>query len=144
MDTVTYQGRTYRLGDDPAHVPLPLPAWFPEVLPAGWEEHPTPYGWDRDYHRVYTRHGTLRVLISCAQYGDGKAWLHVSVSRQNKQLPSWDALSEVKDLFIGPERTALQVLPPRRKHVNIAPVLHLWTCLSGDVIPDFTCNGETI
>ena len=144
METVTYQGKTYQLGGDPGHEPMPLPAWFPEVLPPGWEEFPPAYGWDRDYNRCYQRHGTLRVLVSAALYGDGKRWLHVSVSRKNREIPTWMVMSEVKDLFIGPERTALQVHPPRSKHVNIAPVLHLWHCLDGEATPDFTAGGETI
>jgi hypothetical protein len=143
-DTITFQGQTYQIGGDPTCHPVPLPAWFPEGLPAEWTEHPTPYGWNRVYHRVYAKHGTLRVLVSAAHYGDGKHWLHVSVSRKNGQLPTWEVLSEVKDLFIGPARTALQVLPSRAKHVNIAPVLHLWHCLEGDVTPDFTGGGQTI
>ena len=144
MDTVRFRGSTYQVGGDPAHHPVPLPAWFPEVLPAGWQESPTPYGWDRDYNRVYVRRETTRVLVSSARYGDGKSWLHVSVSRQNHTLPSWELMSEVKDVFIGTERTALQVMPPRQQHVNIAEVLHLWHCLDGEVTPDFRAGGETV
>jgi hypothetical protein len=144
MDTVTLRGTTYQLGGDPAQYPVPLPPWFPEALPGGWQEYPPPYGWDKAYNRVYTYRDTTRVLVSAAHYGDGKRWLHVSVSRKNRQLPSWETLTMVKDLFIGDERTALQVLPPRAKYVNIAPVLHLWHCLDGDVTPDFTAGGETI
>ena len=144
MDTVTFRGQTYQVGGDPAHTPVPLPPWFPEVLPAGWQEHPAPYGWDRDYNRVYTRRETTRVLVSAAHYGDGKRWLHVSVSRRNRTLPTWDLMSEVKDVLIGPERTALQVHPPRSQHVNIAEVLHLYCCLDGEVTPDFRAGGDTI
>jgi hypothetical protein len=143
-DIVTFRGQTYQVGGDATHAPVPLPAWFPEALPAGWEEYPPPYGWDRDYNRIYVRHGTVRVLVSCAHYGDEKHWLHVSVSRKNRELPNWDLMSQVKDVFIGADRTALQVMPPRAKHVNIAPILHLWHCLEGDVTPDFTAHGETI
>jgi hypothetical protein len=144
MDTITFQGQTYQVGGDLAHAPVPLPAWFPEDLPAGWQEYPTLYGWDRTYNRVYVRQGTTRVLVSAASYGDGKPWLHVSVSRRNHKLPSWTVLCEIKDLFIGPERTALQVFPPQSKHVSMAEVLHLWHCLDGDVTPDFTAGGQTI
>ena len=144
-DTVQFRGKTYQVGGDPTHGPVPLPAWFPETLPGGWQEHPPAYGWDRPYNRVYTYHGTTRVLVSAAQYGDGKRWLHLSVSRKNGQLPSWELLSALKDLFIGEERTAYQVLPPRHKHVNMAPVLHLWCCMDHDAyLPDFTAGGETI
>jgi hypothetical protein len=143
-EIVHVRGQPYQVGEGVCE-PQPLPAWFPEVLPSGWGEHPAPYGWDRDYTRVYERHGTVRVLVTCAVYNDGKRWLHVSVSRKNRQIPTWDLMSEVKDLFLGPERTALQVHPPRSRHVNIHPgVLHLWHCLDGDVTPDFAAGGETI
>lgn len=143
-DSFLYGGKRYQVGDGVCE-PVPLPDWFPEVLPAGWQEYPPAYGWDRAYNRVYVRHGTLRVLASTARYNDGKDWLHVSVSRKNREIPSWSVMSEVKDLFIGPERTALQVHPPRSKHVNIHEgVLHLWHCLAGDVTPDFTAGGQTI
>lgn len=145
MDSVLYRGKAYQVGGNPAHYPVPLPAWFPEKLPSGWQEYPPPYGWDRAYNRVYERHGTTRVLVSAAHYGDGKRWLHVSVSRRNKELPTWNVMSEIKELFIGEARTAYQVMPPSRKHVNIANVLHLWTCLDQDqILPDFTAGGDTI
>jgi hypothetical protein len=143
-EQITFRGTTYQVGGDPAWQPVPLPAWFPETLPRGWQEYPPAYGWDRAYNRVYVQHGTTRVLVSAARYGDERCWLHVSVSRKNGALPSWEVLSAVKNLFIGEERTALQVLPPRSKHVNIAQVLHLYHCLDGDVTPDFTGGGETI
>lgn len=144
MDTVFFKGKPYRLADESGICPTPIPDWFPDVFPVGWQEHPTHDGWDRAYNRVYRYRDTTTVLVSCARYGDGKHWLHVSVSRKNRELPSWELLSQVKDLFIGPARTALQVLPPRAKHVNIAPVLHLFCCLDGDVTPDFTGGGDTI
>jgi hypothetical protein len=144
MGTLIFRGQTYQMGGDPALEPVPLPSWCPGILPAGWEEYAPASGWDRNFNRMYGHHGTTRVMVSAAQFGDYKRWLHVSVSRKNGQLPSWELLSTVKDLFIGPERTALQVLPPRAKHVNMAPVLHLWHCLDGDVTPDFTAGGQTI
>ena len=146
-DTISFQGRTYRIGQAPLD-PIPLPDFLPTVLPSGWAAIDTT-GWtdgpDPDYARVYVKHGAVKVLISCARYADGKSWLHVSVSRRNREIPSWQLMSEVKDLFIGQERTAYQVMPPRSKWVNIHPgVLHLWHCLDGDVTPDFTAGGETI
>ena len=142
---LTFGGRTYRLG---RLEPLPLPDWFPTDLPAGWQELDTS-PWtgrpDRAYGRAYTKHGTVTVLASCACYGDGRAWLHLSVSRKNREIPSWTLMAEVKDLFIGQHRTAYQVHPPRSKHVSIHDgVLHLWCGLEGPVTPDFTGGGETI
>ena len=145
MTTVLFQGKHYQMGDGPLE-PLPVPDFLPTVLPAGWDELPINPPVGRDYGRIYQKHaGTLLVIISAARYGDGKGWLHVSVSRKNREIPSWQAMCEVKDLFIGPDRTALQVHPPRAKHVSIHEgCLHLWTCLDGDPVPDFTAGGETI
>lgn len=145
---VTFQDKTYLVGTDPRHQPVPLPDFLPTVLPADWREIDTS-AWtgraDRDYARAYRKHETVLVLISCATQTDGKHWLHVSVSRKNREIPTWTLMGEVKDLFVGAERTAIQVHPPRSKHVNIHPgVLHLWCCLDGEVVPDFTAGGETI
>lgn len=81
------------------------------------------------------------VIASVAQEADGKRWLHVSCSLRNR-LPSWSELRMVKDTFVGKDRTAIQVLPPESQHVNIHPFyLHLWSCLDGDVTPDFRFMG---
>jgi hypothetical protein len=145
---ITYNDQSYRVGSDPRYRPVPLPDWLPTVLPSAWREVPTPaaqVGVTRAYHRAYHKHDSVSVLLSCAQQLDGKAWLHVSVARRNRLPPSWELMVEVKDLFIGPDRTALQVMPPRAKWVNIHPgCLHLWHCLDAEVVPDFTAGGETI
>ena len=143
-----WQGKSYRVGDDPAFAPQPLPDWWPLNLPPGWAELDTT-PWTRqlvpDYARAYAKHGRLFVLVRCAQYADLKRWVHLSVSRKNRENPSWDAMSEVKNVFLGPDRVALQVMPRRHEHVSIHPgCLHLWCCLDGDVTPDFTAGGETI
>ena len=80
----------------------------------------------------------LGMIYSIAVEDDGKSWLHASVSRADKTLPTYEDLGQLKRLCIGDHRTALQVFPPKDKHVNIAEVLHLWACLDGDVTPDFT------
>lgn len=144
-ETITYQGRTYQVGGD-HHVACPLPAWLPTVPPAAWHESRERWGLSRDFGRAYRKPGEgLLVLLSCAECGDRKRWLHVSVSRADRKIPTWEQMSQVKRLFIGDERTALQVMPPKAKHVNIHPgVLHMYVCLDGDVTPDFTAGGETI
>ena len=148
MAQILCRDQMYQIGSDPRHQPLLLPDFLPTVLPGGWKEVPTPavrLGVGREYHRAYLKHDTVSVLVSCAQQLDGQRWLHVSVARRNGQAPSWELMTEVKDLFIGPSRTALQVMPPRAKWVNIHPgCLHLWSCLDGDVTPDFTAGGDTI
>ena len=144
-DTLTFNGRTYQLGTHGD--PVPLPGWIPTLLPSTWRETPERWsqGVSRTYARVYRKTTGLLVLMSAATWGNGKPWLHVSVSRSDGKIPDWQTMSEVKRLFIGDERTALQVMPPKAKHVNIHPgVLHLYHCLDGEVTPDFTGGGETI
>jgi hypothetical protein len=80
----------------------------------------------------------LTVLVSGMVEEDKKRWLHVSVSRRSR-LPSWEDLKLVKATFIGEDKTAIQVFPSQDKYVNFHPyVLHLWHCVDGDPVPDFT------
>lgn len=68
---------------------------------------------------------------------DGRLWYHVSCSHQG-HLPSYNELKQMKRCFVGDERTALQIFPPAAQHVNAHPfTLHLWSCLSEEVVPDF-------
>lgn len=86
----------------------------------------------------------LRVIISGALEEDNKRWIHVSVSREYG-LPNWSDLTLVKNLFIGEDKTAIQVFPSKDKYVNIADVLHIWYCYDGiDFIPDFTRGTGSI
>lgn len=106
---------------------------MPRVLPVKWKRSSN-FGPDG---RVYMSIGGLRVIASVEPELDGKHWLHVSVSR-NSFLPSWDDLREVKDLFVGKDRLAVQILPKAADHYNLHPhCLHLWCCLDGDPVPDF-------
>jgi hypothetical protein len=91
----------------------------------------------------------LRFIVSQAKENDGKIWLHTSISRVDGKLPTYENLMTLKKYCIGEHRTALQVFPPKNKHINIAgklgtEVLHLWCCLDGDVTPDFTRGGNSI
>ena len=86
----------------------------------------------------------LYFIVSINTEKDGKRWLHASVSRKDGTLPNYQDLKKLKSLCIGEDKTALQVFPPATKFVNIYEVLHLWTCLDGDVTPDFTRGGKTI
>ncbi len=89
---------------------------------------------------------TLGFVVSAGIEDDGKDWLHASVSRRNKQMPTYENLMDLKRLCIGEHHTAYQVFPPKDKYVNLASmhVLHLWSCLDGDVTPDFTRGFGTI
>ena len=99
-----------------------------------------------DGYAAQYRH--LRFIISSDVY-DGKHWLHASLSRMDKKMPTYQDLKEMKRLCVGDDKTALQVFPPKDKHIDIAgprgvEVLHLWSCLDGNVTPDFTRGGNTI
>ncbi len=107
--------------------------FLPRVLPAAWKR--TSVGGDG---ATYARRDGLRVIVTASTELDRKVWLHVSLSRADR-LPSYDDMKAVKDVFVGREATACQVFAPASKHVNIMPhCLHLWSCLDGDVTPDFT------
>jgi hypothetical protein len=117
------------------------PAWVRDyvvtVLPPSWRV--VAWGWDgAKYLRVM---GGLSVITSGKTERDGKRWWHVSCAYPDR-LPRWSDLREVKDLFIGKEKKAVQVLPAESEYVNIHPYcLHLWHCLDEDVTPDFRGSG---
>lgn len=118
---------------------------LPRVIPSTWTRERHPMGPEADREVAVFRHESgLAVLISAARYGDGRRWLHVSASRR-RQLPTWEDLRMVKDVFIGHDLVALQVLPRAKDYVNIHPhCLHLWASLDGDVTPDFTDGTGSI
>lgn len=85
----------------------------------------------------------FKVLMSAERELDGKLWLHVSLSKWNQsgkteEEPTWADIRNIKDLFIGPLRKAIVILPPEKQYVNICEVHHLWCCLANDPLPDFT------
>jgi hypothetical protein len=92
---------------------------------------------------AYTN-GVLRVITSVAIEDDGKHWLHVSYSTALR-LPTYGEGVQVKELFIGYEKWAIAVLPPRSQHINHHPfTLHWWHCLEGYPLPDFSGGLGTI
>lgn len=115
-------------GTNPDHDELP------RVLPVRWEL--TEVSMDGAMFR--NRSKGVIVIATVMLEQDGKRWLHISASRRSR-IPSWEDLKVVKNLFIGPKRKAIQILPCEAEYVNINPnVLHLWCCLDGDPLPDFT------
>ena len=109
---------------------------LPKVLPAAWKE-----GRGRLGELFFFSKDGLRVMSSALVEADGKRWQHVSLSRAAR-LPSWEDLRAVKDLFIGRDKMAIQVLPRAADYCNVHPhCLHLWHCLDGDPAPDFRHEG---
>ena len=113
--------------------------WNPptaEQLPINWSVREL--GLDGGAYK--SRNG-LAVIISCCIEEDGKNWVHLSVSRKNS-MPTWGELVDVKEIFLGKNAVAIQVLPPRSEWVNVHPFcLHLYQCLDARPIPDFRKLG---
>jgi hypothetical protein len=103
------------------------------VLPVGWERLRSPLGPEVEVYGGFNK----TVIISQEIQRDNQRWLHVSVSRQDR-IPDYEELQEIKRVFVGPDKLALQVFPPAEEHVNIHPrCLHLWSCLDSRPVPDF-------
>ncbi len=96
----------------------------------------------------------LLFIVSASVEADGKWWLHASVSRRDKTLPRYDDLLALKHYCIGDDKAAYQVFPAEENYVHSPPgsnsklpVLHLWHCLDGDPLPEFsgvTAYGRSI
>jgi hypothetical protein len=119
---------------------------LPKVLPAGW----TPISTDAlplppEITRAFAFRDGLRVIATIEDhYPDGSVWLHVSFSYGNR-LPNWQDLRAVKDLFIGKNRLAVQILPVEEDYVNRHPfTLHLYTRINGDTLPGLAPGGRTL
>jgi len=81
----------------------------------------------------------IKVIESTKVESDGCTWLHVSVSKPTKKMPTYEDIQTARRIFIGEHRECYQVFPPAERYVNINPVLHLWTCLDHPegVLPQF-------
>jgi hypothetical protein len=115
--------------------------WARVVLPPGWKELPIRDGDIGHGARMATRGKTSLMFSVGAQ--DGKRWLHVSIAHPEK-MPSYLDLAEVKAIFIGKDRQAVQIFPAVAEHVNLhGRALHLWACLEpeGDGLPHFGSEG---
>lgn len=79
----------------------------------------------------------LKLLHSVNRETDGHLWGHLSLSYyQSDALAGWEEMRDANRLLY-PELTGVQVIVPSAEHVNIGEVLHVWTCLSASLIPDF-------
>jgi hypothetical protein len=89
----------------------------------------------KDYWHSFLK---LQVIESWHPAPDGRTWLHVSLSREDR-IPSYEDIKVTKRTFVGDDHEAYQVFPPVERHVNINPnVLHLFCWPDGPVLPDFT------
>lgn len=78
---------------------------------------------------------SLRIISSGdASDPSARGWEHVSVSCPGA-VPSWSAMSFVKNLFWGEEETVVQFHPKKSAYINIhAFCLHLWKLANHDCL----------
>jgi len=78
-------------------------------------------------------------LIVSVETHQGKQWAHVSIASMNDRSPTWSHLVEAKNLVLGEEALAIQILPPKSKHVNFHPTcFHIFSPIGFNPLPDFT------
>lgn len=91
-----------------------------------------------DGAKWYNAKRQMIVIASISRELDGYYWLHLSMSHRNR-VPTYDELVYLKRHWAGDDRKCIMVFPEKENHVNIHPyVLHLWCCIDGDPLPDFT------
>ena len=84
----------------------------------------------------------LKFIVS-EELHRGRWWLHATVSRRDRKIPTYDDLKNCKKLTIGDNRMAIQVFPLAEEHIDIAgpafgiEVLHLWSPADPNILPDF-------
>jgi hypothetical protein len=120
---------------------VPHELFLPKTLPAGWSREGKIIHTATEQGAFYRSKDGLVVAVSAKREEDDKRWLHVSCSRKAR-MPSYEDLTVVKRVFVGPERFAYQVFAPASEHYSLHPFcLHLWACLDagerGAVLPDF-------
>lgn len=119
--------------------------YLPKVIPDNWKILNT---FSFEYYAYYTyytfiREDGLKVIfgVEWQEEDPETKWLHVSMSFKSK-LPTYQDMKIVKDIFIGEERTAFQIFPPKTEHINLhANCLHLFCCVTKDILPDFRREG---
>lgn len=120
--------------------------YLPTVLPVEWKKTE-----DMLDGAVYQATNGRMVILSGQIYrltpmSPKERWLHLSVSAgYGEKIPSWRDLVQAKELFLGTDSRAIQVIPPRSEYVNINPsVLHLWVCVDRELLPDFTQGSGSL
>lgn len=108
------------------------------TLPREWQPREAP---GIDGAAFYNKTIGIGVMISGRIELDGKLWIHVSLSRKSR-MPTYEDMTLVKRLFLGPDRRAIQLFVSEKEHYNYHPFcLHLWHCVDGDGLPDFRIMG---
>jgi hypothetical protein len=113
-----------------------------EKLPPGWTRREAG-GYDGVWDNMSMG---MRVIYSLARYRNDnfRLWVHLSISHRVR-IPYYDDLVYLKRNWLGDEVNAIMVLPKESEHVNIHPrCLHLFHCVSGDGLPDFTLGTGSL
>jgi len=88
-----------------------------------------------------------RQLVVIASYSielDRHYWLHLSMSHRSR-IPTYDEMKYLKRHWAGPGEKAMEIHAPDSEHVNICSrARHLWVCMTGDPLPDFTAGLRSI
>lgn len=107
-------------------------------LPEYYREEGTIEGVQRFYRRL-----TDGMTVICGwENHDGGWWLHVSCAKMRLQkLPRWDDLLEVKNIFIGKDKKAIQIFPEEANYVNINPFCHHLFYTEYFGIPEFSWDN---
>lgn len=77
----------------------------------------------------------FRGTVVCGS--DEAGWEHVSVSSYKRnQLPSWEVMCRLKNMFWDKEECVVQIHPKESQYVHgvngLENVLHLWRPVNGD------------
>ncbi len=82
----------------------------------------------------------LMVIEDISLQLDGRKWHHVSFSRPNKKMPTYEDIQAVRKAFISEQRESYMVFPTADRYVNIhSGCLHLYSCIDEPkgVLPQF-------
>lgn len=119
-------------------------AHLPKVMPPSWALiHVDPIA--RCYDSV-----SLRVLASVARERDGKLWLHLSLSRRDRQMPRWDDIQLMRTIFAPKDAHGYMCFPPESEYVHSpgpgisVEVLHIFYALNHRPLPDFRPHTERL
>jgi hypothetical protein len=85
----------------------------------------------------------LSLIWTIEEHDDGRLWMHISIASPDR-TPRWDELVQAKEWMAGTDRYGYQVIPPRRRWINIhANALHVFVPWEGDPpLPEFSRDGK--
>lgn len=85
----------------------------------------------------------LRLIHSIARESDGQLWAHLSMSRRDHKLPTWEQTRDAWRL-VYPQEMGYIVIAPAAEHYSIREVMHVWGCRTRRATPDFRSRAGTI